>query len=264
VRFLTFAIAIALGGCSGADADFVVAEADTAIEDSSVAEAAPTDTATLDTSVPDDSTAIDSSEADTTVIEDVLPEVPADSSVAEVETETAADAPGDTAVDDAAIDDAAIDAPAEAGDDASADSPACDAKVSCWTDKDGDGYAVAGPALVACSCPPGTASRDPAVVIDCNDENPAVHPGALVFHDSPYCVPGTGCATQSFDYDCSGAEEPLHGSTFAGCGAKSAGCPGTGWTGGVPACGSNGTYVTCKASLLTCDMSSAFMTQLCR
>jgi hypothetical protein len=286
VRTLTLAFALALFGCGGVDADFDVADA--AEDDGSAAEASPTDSSTADTSVPDDSTASDTFVADT--------------GAEEAAADSGSDAPVDAVGDaeeggsDATLEDAtssdSADAPSEAADDAASDAVTqvdaivldigldvgldvgldaaldvalpCDVTVTCWVDKDGDGYAVASAPVVACACPPGTANRDPAVVIDCNDENPLVHPGALDFHDAPYCVLGTACAAQSFDYDCSGAEEPQHGSGFAGCGSKVAGCPGFGWTGGVPACGGSGTFVTCKASLLTCDMSSGLATQLCR
>lgn len=268
VRPIALAFAFALFGCSGSDEDFFVAagDPDALIEDS-VAEVSPIDSAVPDTSVPDDSMSVDTSVgADT-----------AEDAVAEV-AEEAAPTDASDASDADAMDDAASDTTNDATADAVTQLDAiladvvvsvdvslpCDVKVSCWVDKDGDGYAVASAPIVACACPPGTASRDPSITIDCNDENPLVHPGALTFHDTPYCVLGSGCASQSFDYDCSGAEEPLHGATFAGCGAKSAGCPGLGWTGGVPPCGGSGTFVTCKASLLACDMSSAPTTQLCR
>ena len=52
--------------------------------------------------------------------------------------------------------------------------------VTCYADEDNDGYALVGaPSMQGCGeCPIDTTSRDPAESADCDDDDPAQHPGA--------------------------------------------------------------------------------------
>lgn len=194
-----------------------------------------------------------------TKVVDVGAEAKAD---AEVEADADADANADA---DAVVNaDVETDEVSDTALEASVDALACDTPVTCWVDADGDGYAAAdAKSIYACSCPKNTTTRSPAVTIDCNDEDSRVKPGATAFYVEPYCMPGTGCATKSFDYDCSGTLETQYGKAlFSGCSAGS--CMGQGWTSGAPACGESASWTSCKLELLTCTKPSVSLKQACR
>jgi cysteine-rich repeat protein len=142
-------------------------------------------------------------------------------------------------------------------------------KAVCFPDADGDGFGVKGGAFEACICPTGTTvnAPDPA---DCSDGNASVHPKQSSSFGFPYCAEPSkdgGCARTSFDYDCSGVEEKKWTRLFpsSGCAVLSlTSCAGEGWQGSVPACGAEGTYVTCVRNALGCKPSEAKLRQECR
>ncbi len=242
-----------LAACGGDDFQ-VAASEDAALEDS----------ATIDTHV---DTGVVDARPDTTT------DVPTDAQT-EVLTDSKSDAPDDVATDGPT--EAATDGPTEAATDsaidgatdsvvtvdAPADALPCEAPVTCYADKDEDGFPAAGAkAFVACDCPKGSTPKSPSVVVDCNDEDSRVHPGATAFQTTAYCVPGTGCATKSFDYDCNGIDEKQYTTKFSSC---SLGCAGEGLTGEPPpACGATAGYTTCRFAVI-CNKDASTITQGCR
>jgi len=180
----------------------------------------------------------------------------------------------DTTVDDARVEDTfEVGAPETALDssdmgtdafDSSSDArPSCDAPVKCFADKDGDGYASATDVVVACVCPKDYVAKEPTNA-DCDDGNPAVHPGVTTYQEIAYCPTATGCTTKSYDYDCSTKEDPFSAITFGGCAPYSAGCGGAGWSGSPPGCGDTGDFITCSKGLLSCDKTTTKRVQGCR
>lgn len=148
-------------------------------------------------------------------------------------------------------------APADTVDSAEIDPPEigpCEtAPIWCYPDKDGDKHGAPTGAVGACGeCPTGFVTSGD----DCNDENASVYPGVPTFFTVGYCKPpvATPCTTgYSFDYDCDGKETGDTTKTF-----PTSGCPapvGTscslgpqGWSGGVPACGTEGNWAKCNYS----------------
>lgn len=259
---------VALAGCSSAD--LVVVGSDDAVADA--AEGA------VDTASSEDTTAAaDSGEADTTEATDTAPA--SDTAPIDATPDAGLDAGGDAvdagddADDDEGIDahDGGLDAMGDASEvDAVVDAPpdaadaSCDTPLHCYWDRDGDGFVASAGAVDACVCPSGTKTISATgTLFDCSDEDPAVHPGAG-YHDTAYCVPGTGCATKSFDYDCSGVEDKEVAVTFGGCSAFSAGCVGAGWQTGVAECGGTNNFVTCSKALISCNQAVAARLQRCR
>lgn len=89
-------------------------------------------------------------------------------------------------------------------------------QVTCYRDRDGDGFGDEMTMMLACSCPAGWTQRSD--LFDCGDREPNAFPGQRMYFADPYC-PGNGvsvvCArglegellNGSFDYDCDGREE---------------------------------------------------------
>jgi hypothetical protein len=82
------------------------------------------------------------------------------------------------------------------------------APVSCTTrsvwyaDADGDGHGSAATAVVGCTRPGATGWATNSD--DCDDHDARVHPGQATYFGTPYAAAGG----DSFDYDCSGNEDP--------------------------------------------------------
>jgi hypothetical protein len=85
--------------------------------------------------------------------------------------------------------------------------PAPDVAVSCsdlvlwYADDDQDGYGRSSSSRRACPAPAGSWALAPG---DCNDDDPRVHPDQREFFGDAYQAAN---GSDSFDYDCSGAEE---------------------------------------------------------
>lgn len=241
-----------LAGCGGDDFQVAVSE-DAALED----------TATVDTQVdigadtrPDTTTTTDApAEVSDTLADGAVDSADTKSDATDdVATDGVSDVVTDSATDSATDSVTTVDAPL--------DVLACEAPVTCYVDKDEDGYPATGAkSFFACECPKGSTTKSPSVVVDCNDEDSRVHPGATAFQTTAYCVPGTGCATKSFDYDCNGTEEKQYTVKFTSC---SIGCAGEGLTGDPPpACGATAGYTTCRFAVL-CNKDASTITQGCR
>jgi hypothetical protein len=95
---------------------------------------------------------------------------------------------------------------ADAGTDGGSESgaggaPACTSPVTWYRDEDGDGYGT-DVSSFACPSPEGRWARRSR---DCDDTREEVHPDQAKFFAVPYQKQD---ATDSFDYDCSGTEDP--------------------------------------------------------
>lgn len=175
-----------------------------------------------------------------------------DAPVVDGETGIEGDAPVASDADDAATTSDASDA------------ASCETPIRCYPDADGDGYAKSEGSVLACTCPSGYTSTAPTSgTVDCNDENPNVHPGVTTYSDTPYCVP-PGCSTKSFDYDCSGTEERQDTVVFTSCSSFLSGCSGAGWVGTVAGCGASADYKSCSTGVAVCSTSTASKKQKCR
>ncbi|RLB46256.1 MAG: hypothetical protein DRJ42_28070 [Deltaproteobacteria bacterium] len=112
--------------------------------------------------------------------------------------------------------------------------------VACYNDEDGDGFGT-GPASMFCStvCPPDMTPFDG----DCDDSDVRAHPGTRLF----YAEQSNG---GGWDFDCNGADVRFGGfRAHSACTLSAAGrCTGGGWESSRPACGSEATYVTCRAA----------------
>lgn len=80
--------------------------------------------------------------------------------------------------------------------------PACTSAVFWYQDMDGDGYGSDAVTKYQCPAPRGTWVRAGG---DCNDGDATVNPAQTKFFGVPYQQADN---TDSFDYDCSGKEEP--------------------------------------------------------
>ncbi len=130
----------------------------------------------------------------------------------------------------AATTDAAVDAtpvPVEAGHGEHDGHGGCAVRSVWYGDADGDGYGSVATAIVACSKP--AAKGWVSNADDCNDQDARVHPSQTSYFGTPY--PGVG-GVDSFDYDCSGDEQPdpLQQAAPTGCALLSVGtCGGAGY-----------------------------------
>ena len=164
--------------------------------------------------------------------------------------------PSDASREDSVCDacgDAAHDAAESATIDAEDARAPCTPGTSWFADRDGDGYGRSDDVVIGCPKPPSRARIDG----DCNDDNALVHPQEPQrpeYFAAPYRKPD---GTDSFDYDCSGAEEGNPSQARLGaCGLLSlALCAGSGYAQGPrsgfgidPVCGST-TLITCEAVL---------------
>jgi hypothetical protein len=106
---------------------------------------------------------------------------------------------------------------------------------SYYKDADGDGFGNAVIKLDACAQPWGFVLNN----LDCDDLDPAAHPGQTAFFNVP--TKGAG----SYDYNCDKVEEKELPSLVA-CVVSGMTCVGDGWAGTVPGCGAVGVWAKCN------------------
>jgi hypothetical protein len=140
--------------------------------------------------------------------------------------------------------------------------PPCTTERAFHRDADGDGYGSEETILVGCAAP---APRGWVQAVgDCDDADDAVHPGQKAFFGVPRAGHG---GAPSYDYDCSGKEDPDPSQSKApGCGLLTLGsCAGAGYnatsrtgTGLNSYCGSK-SKTTCAAAIgpLVCEATTA-------
>jgi len=148
------------------------------------------------------------------------------------------------------------------------------ATTTYFPDCDGDDYAAPGatgvdscaaPAASPTGCAVGGAwtTRAPTMSSDCNDLNPAVHPGQTVYQTT--AISGAPVASD-FDYNCNSVETRQY-TTGGRCMRVGVGCLYTaGWqlTAGTtaPACGVEGTFIDgCLG--MACTAQTSMQTQAC-
>lgn len=158
-----------------------------------------------------------------------------DASISDAETDADAGRGGSAGNDADAAGDSSSESDADSGDaqsDAVTDSPVesgptCDAPLTYFLDADRDTYGADDSAVRACDAPgPDWVRRGG----DCRDDLPEVNPAQTDYKPVGFETK----AGVSFDYDCSGAEEPDPGSP----GAAPASCPA------LPPCGMAVGYVS--------------------
>jgi hypothetical protein len=103
-----------------------------------------------------------------------------------------------------------------------------------FRDADGDGFGDSSATDVACDAASGYVEDNS----DCDDQDKEAFPG----QDQWLGRPTTG--NQDFDFNCDGTEEQQYPEVI-NCALAPPSCKGEGWKGSVPACGGEGTYVTC-------------------
>ncbi len=108
-------------------------------------------------------------------------------------------------------------------------------KKSYYLDSDADGYGRAAQKQEACVQPAGYVPNS----LDCDDLDPAAHPGQLAFFN----VSTKG--TRTFDYNCDGVEQP-EAAGLVSCLNVGMSCQGDGWVGTIPACGQAGVWGKCN------------------
>ncbi|HEX3597273.1 MAG TPA: hypothetical protein VHU80_19325 [Polyangiaceae bacterium] len=132
--------------------------------------------------------------------------------------------------------------------------PTCATRSVWYADGDGDGHGSAATAVVGCSKPSATGWSTTSD--DCDDADARVHPGQTVYFGVPYAT----ASGDSYDFDCSGVEEPDPSAPLApaSCALVGVGdtCGGSGYlatkrtgAGKSPLCGS-AQKSTCEAMTL--------------
>lgn len=138
--------------------------------------------------------------------------------------------------------------------------------VTWYADDDGDGEGNSAKTTKACLKPAGKWVDHGG---DCSDADARAKHGQTTYYGTPY---KNAAGQDSFDFDCSGQEEPWAGQPLAAATCNQLDCKGTGYaktartgTGVYAYCGSL-TQTTCKLSLLICSPSNAVTTEpfLCR
>jgi len=105
---------------------------------------------------------------------------------------------------------------------------------SYYKDADGDGFGNPASKVDACAQPVGFVANN----LDCDDFDPAAHPGQTAFFNMP--TKGTG----TYDYNCDKVEQQELPDLVA-CVVSGMTCVGDGWAAAVPACGTVGVWTKC-------------------
>jgi hypothetical protein len=139
-------------------------------------------------------------------------------------------------------------------------------KYTWYADDDGDGEGNSAKTTSACEKPAGKWVNRGG---DCSDKDARAHHGQTTYYGTPYT---NAAGKDSFDFDCSGQEEPWAGQPHAAATCDPFNCTASGYaktartgTGVYAHCGSL-TVTTCKFTLLICGPSNAATTSpfLCR
>jgi hypothetical protein len=124
-----------------------------------------------------------------------------------------------------------------------------------YRDFDNDGYGDLNVSVNACSQPVGYVLNS----LDCDDLDPAAHPGQTAFFNLP--TKGTG----DYDYNCDDLEEKQFPSTV-NCVVDGITCTGDGWVGEITACGVSGIWAKCNKQgrgVPGCGITSSQKIQSC-
>jgi hypothetical protein len=139
-------------------------------------------------------------------------------------------------------------------------------KVTWYADDDGDGEGNSAKTTSACEKPAGKWVNRGG---DCSDKDARAHHGQTTYYGTPYT---NAAGVASFDFDCSGQEEPWAGQSLAPATCDPFNCTASGYaktartgTGVYAYCGSL-TVTTCKFTLVICGPSNGATTSpfLCR
>ena len=103
----------------------------------------------------------------------------------------------------------------------------------------------------------GIPGSDCGEQLDCDDQDGSAYPGQPDFFDVPRSSGG-------YDYDCDGVETRIDTREGSNCGWDWFDCVGTGWTGGVPACGESGTFHVCQSGGGCNEVSSSTIKMKCK
>ena len=134
---------------------------------------------------------------------------------------------------------------------------ACAKTTTFYRDMDGDTYGDANTAFDACLQPPNYVTSN----TDCDDFDKNAYPGQARFFTTPTL------GKKNFDYDCNNIEEQERTEKEKPCITvlPQNTCTGGGWSGSVPACGQNGTDITCmREFIFLCISTPVLATQACR
>lgn len=125
-----------------------------------------------------------------------------------------------------------------------------------YQDKDLDGYGDPKAKVESCAQPANYVAND----LDCDDLDPAAHPGQNAFFN----VPTNG--TKNFDYNCSKVEEQEFPSLVNCVLSSGTNCIGDGWINQIPSCGQTGMWAKCNkqgGNPPGCGLTSASRIQGC-
>lgn len=131
----------------------------------------------------------------------------------------------------------------------------CEPLSPFYPDKDGDGHAVDGAPMLACTAPAGYAANKD----DCDDDDARAYPGQVNSY-------GTPRPNGSFDFNCDGQESLLYtriDPQYCLCNAGVCSIS-RGWRSEVPGCGGSAQFALDPVTPDACDIRYVDQTQLCQ